>query len=59
MTLSRPVAIASFLVILALTGCEQSTMGVSPETWSEAEKAKAATRERRKEFYRGGRAGAR
>lgn len=59
MALSRSVLTASFVAVLALVGCEQGSMGVSPETWSEADKAKAATRERRKEFYRGGRAGAR
>jgi hypothetical protein len=51
--------LASFIVAFSLAGCDPATMGTSPEGWSEADKAKAATRERRSEFYRGGRYGMR
>ena len=59
MSYSTVLGVVCTLVVFGLAGCEPNIAGTTPQTWSEAEIAKAAARERRKEFYRGGRAGAR
>lgn len=50
--------LASLSLVVALGACEPSSNN-DPANWSEADKAKAAARERRKAHYSGGRHGAR